>query len=413
MVKKILSLFIILSFFTRTLAATSAGALGRITLADFFGALAIITFLAYNTKFKIPVLSVGNFMFVILVVPGIMASLAPQKTFLEVVILFFLFLVAVLLYNTFDSKKGLDELIFLFSLAGLIASVTGIWDTLAMFTSLPQIFPSRAAGEAISGFRNGGQAGAYMLVVLTMLIPLRGSSLFNTLVPKTKKTVKLSLIFSSIFLILTGKIAAYIGVGFGVFFYLILRRKFIMLLPLSLFLGLVVFLTPYVEVIAPMLYKRLNSKIQTRIVDNVSGENNLAEEGFIADNFKIAFEVFLEKPLTGGGLGGVGGGNYGSHEIHSTYLKIIGECGIFGIIGYSLFMILFLRVFFLKSSKKLNPYKNYLTLMFPFILGCLVSWSYTYHMRKREFYILLTIVSITYFLAKEFEKELSKKKILE
>lgn len=413
MLKKILSLFIILSFFTRTLAATSSGALGRITLADFFGVLALITFLAYNTKFKVPVLSVGNFIFVLLVVPGIMASLAPQKTFLEVIILFFLFLMALLLFNIFNSKKGLDELIFLFSLSGLIASVTGIWDTLAMFTSLPQIFPSRASGEALSGFRNAGQAGAYMLVVLTMLIPLRGSSLFNTLTSRTKRVVKISLIFSTIFLILTGKIAAYIGVGFGLFFYLILRRKFIMLLPLSMVLGLVVFLMPYVETVAPMLYNRLNSKIQTRIVDNVSGENNLAEEGFIADNFRIAIEVFLEKPLTGGGLGGVGGGNYGHHEIHSTYLKIIGECGIFGIIGYSIFMILFLRVFYYKSSKKLNPYKNYLTLMFPFVLGCLVSWSYTYHMRKREFYILLTIISVTYFLAKKFEKELSKKNILE
>ena len=161
-----------------------------------------------------------------------------------------------------------------------------------------------------------------------------------------------------------------------------------------------------------MLYNRLNSKIQTRIVDNVSGDNNLAEEGFIADNFKIAIEVFLEKPLTGGGLGGVGGGNYGHHEIHSTYLKIVGECGIFGIIGYCAFMFLFLKVFFFKSSKKLNPYKNYLTLMFPFILGCLVSWSYTYHMRKREFYILLTIVSITYFLAQKVEKELNKKNLV-
>ena len=405
----IISLFILLSFFTRTLAPVGSGIMGRLTLADFFGIIAVALFFVYQRKIKVPSTSTSHLIFILLLLPGILVTASPMTTILELLILVFLFLISIIIYNLFNSVKGLEKLILLFAIAGLVASVTGIWDTFATFTPLPRIFPSRAAGEALSGFRNAGQAGAYMLIVLTALIPLRSSILFDKFSKKTRITVKYSLIFSTIFIILTGKIAAYVGLGFGLILFLILRRKFILLIPVLFFSGLVALIIPYAEVVAPAIYKRLNYKIQDRIVRNVSGDRDVTEEGFFAENFSAAIHAFNDYPLTGAGLGGVQK-VYHKNEIHSTYLKMIGEGGTLGVIGYIIFMLFFAKIFFLKADKETNPYKNYLSLMFPFILGCIISWSYTYHIRKREFYILLIIINITYLLARKHKKEIMKLK---
>jgi hypothetical protein len=34
----------------------------------------------------------------------------------------------------------------------------------------------------------------------------------------------------------------------------------------------------------------------------------------------------------------------------------------------------------------------------PFVIGWLISWGYTYHLRKREFWIAFAIISIVYKL---------------
>lgn len=411
LVKYAISLFIVLSFFTRTLTTASEGVFGRITLSDLFGGVALLLFFILNRKIKLAATNKANFIFFLLVLPGFWVSAAPLSTLVELLILFFLMLLAITMYQVFNSIKGLEKLIFLFSVSGMLASLTGIWDTFAMFTPLPRIFPARAIGESLSGFRNAGQAGAFMLVVLTVLIPLRGSKLFNTFQLKTKNTIKLSIIFSSIFLLLTGKIAAYIGIGFGFIFYLVLRRKFILLVPLSIFFGLFLLILPYAEIIAPAVYNRINYKINDRIVKNIGGERNISEQGFIASNLKHAIMAFEDHPLTGSGLGGISAAGYDRHEIHSTYFKMIGETGLLGVIGYCYFMFIFIKLFYLKDYKNGNPYRHYLKLMFPFIIGCFISWGYTYHIRKREFYILLTIVNITYFLAKNYNiKNLEIKK---
>jgi len=63
-----------------------------------------------------------------------------------------------------------------------------------------------------------------------------------------------------------------------------------------------------------------------------------------------------------------------------------------GVVGYLLFMAKFLAPFRYRSRG--DAWQEFVYYLFPFILGCLVSWTYTYHMRKREFWIMAAIIAI-------------------
>ena len=65
-----------------------------------------------------------------------------------------------------------------------------------------------------------------------------------------------------------------------------------------------------------------------------------------------------------------------------------------------------------KQYYKDNPYIDYLQRMIPFVIGCMVSWGYTYHLRKREFWIMIAILVIVTYQAKlyDYNKSLKLKK---
>jgi O-antigen ligase len=140
--------------------------------------------------------------------------------------------------------------------------------------------------------------------------------------------------------------------------------------------------------------------VKTRILEPYEGKENNAGTNFIKSNFGGALESFNDNPFTASGIGGFMG-RYGRYEVHSTYLKIIGETGIVGIIGYLVFMFYFLRIFFVSTRiSKQNPYASFIRELSPLIIGCIISWGYTYHLRKREFWIMYAIVYIAFRLMK-------------
>ena len=251
----------------------------------------------------------------------------------------------------------------------------------------------------------------HLYLALSVFLPYR-FTLFESQKRPTKILLNVTIFFSILFLLMTGKVAAYIGFGVGLFLYIIIKRKIGLLLPfiaLGIFFPLVIVFT---QEYVPSLYRRVNHKIQTRIVRNTSGERDLTKEGFFAENLGGAIQAFKDNLLTGSGLGGFGQ-RYGRHEVHSTYFKILGEGGLLGVFGYSLFIITFLSYFFNgKEVRRNNPYAKFLSHMFPFIIGCLVSWAYTYHLRKREFWILLAIITIAHFLMKQHSYNLKNRNII-
>lgn len=403
MQKNLLVIFILLSFISKTITTYegSATVLGRITFADIFGALSIIfgikqVVLGFVKSRKISIIYYAGVFMVLLFFAPIMWSLNPLATIIECLIVLFLLVVSVCLFYQFKEKLLTVVIPFLIYTL-IVSSVLGFYDLLASTIGLPRIFAQRNDGEAISGFRNAGQAGAYYLIFLSMLIPLRNSSLYPELSPRIRKLLNIALIVGICFFFATGKIAAYIGLVAGVFFYAVKNRN-IKTVFLILFSFIpIFFIYINLEQIAPDVYNRIQNKIETRIVQNVEGTS---QNSFFETNWGGAIATFEEYPYTGSGLGGFVG-NIHAYEVHSTYLKMLAETGLVGTFGYILFMFLVLLLFIKPKIHDRNVYYDYLSDMLPFFLGCVISWSYTYHLRKREFWIFIALLMITRYMAKK------------
>ncbi len=406
--KKFFTMFILLSFITRTIGtsnSTTANTMGaRITYADMFGFFGLlfgipIIFKAFNFSQKFSKIYIGSIIMIASFLLPVYFSLNVRATLLENLIILFLALISMSIFYNF--KDSLFDYLFpALIVTTLIASFLGFYDIVASFTGLPRIFRARTDGEVISGFRNAGQAGAYFMVFLAILFPLRQSELKNKLSKRMQRYLNYAIFVSILFLFSTGKIAAYIGFVIGITLYLFKKRDVKNLLTIGFFSAVIFVVFLNLEQIAPILAKRINHKIKTRVTENIDGTS---QSSFFENNWGGALKAFSDRPITGTGLGGFWK-NYGNYEVHSTYLKMLGETGLIGTFGYVTFMILFMLLFRVRKSRH-NPYSNYMKEMFPFVLGCIVSWSYTYHLRKREFWILLALLLILKYNAEKWNYE--------
>ncbi|SFD80739.1 O-Antigen ligase [Chitinophaga sp. CF118] len=395
--------YVLTSFITKTYGEAGVGFTGRFTFPDFIATIGLIILI--GKKFTLPRITAAIIM-IFAFLAGAFYSLSAYATLFEVLIHFFLLLSVVLMYNAY--RNNICLLIQDVATVTIIASVIGLLDFFGGGFGLPRIFSGRADGEVVSGFRNAGQAGAYILVCLTILIPVVFSDISNLFTPRQKRLITIGIIVGGLFLLSTAKIAAYIGVVFGFLFFNIFRRRVLPLI-FTLVFGVVgYFVYDNLESFSTALNNRVKEKVRTRVTENINGEKDPTKEGFLADNYGMAMSAFKINPYTGTGLGAFAG-NYKRYEVHSTYFKMLGETGIIGIIGYCVFIYFFIGQ--LRSFKKyptyggkiLNPFADYLKNMWPFILGCFISWTYTYHLRKREFWILCTIVILCNLYAKFYE----------
>jgi hypothetical protein len=387
-------LFILVSFITRTFGGED-GLFSRIILADIFGFLALFIYIFFGNSFRTISRLQSSWILIASFSFGIIWSYFPIKSLFEIIILIFLVLLQITMVTYFNSKDRLQFLVRAFAWASLAGALIGLYDSLiAGSGGLPRIFPARARGEALSGFRNAGQAGAYMYLSCLLLFSLYSSKMYKIFTRNTQLLIATSLVISFLFFITTGKVAAYIGFVVSFFSYFIFKRNLKVLLSASSLIFVIGIIVINLETISPLLYNRLFQKVRTRVLEPAEGKKNNAGENFIRANFNGALEAFSDNPLTASGIGGFYG-RYDKHEVHSTYLKIIGETGILGIIGYCLFMFYFIKIFYISGIKNPNnPYEDILREMAPLILGCLVSWTYTYHLRKREFWIFYAIIII-------------------
>lgn len=404
MLKKLLGLFVLLSFVTQTFSESGQHPIfSRLTLPDLFGAMAlvlgfVIILKGFRSANELSMIYVSSFFLIFCLFLPVLFSKEPFSTLVECLILMFLVILSIILFEIFK-RDFVESLIPKIIYISIIASVVGVYDYFAGISGLPRIFPSRATGEILSGFKNAGQAGAYFLVIIAILYPLRNSKLYDQLSDNKKKLLKVSLVCAILFLGLTAKIAAYIGVLVGFIGYAIVKRNKRSLISIILFAAVLGILYINLEKIAPLVYQRITFKYETRIENNLDG----VEDNFIMNNIKDAIAAFEDRPLIGSGIGAFNP-YYSNHEVHSTYFKMIGETGLLGMLGYSVFLYNFLILFRTTSYRKENPYADFLRMSFPFILGCLVSWSYTYHLRKREFWILITFLLIINFQSRQWEK---------
>lgn len=402
--KKIIGFFlsfsVLTSFVTQTFGDTGVGS--RITFADLTSVVACFLFIATGTPLKFNHNHQSALLLLLFMCCGIFASEMPESTLTELLIILFLIVSSIVLYTFFRTVAGFESLLMIVTVTSILASVFGFYGIASEMFGLPRLFRDRTEGEVLSGFRNAGQAGAFALVMLTILIPFRQSLLSGLLSKRNKQVLNISIVVTVIFLILTAKIAAYIGLVLGLFFSVLRHRKIgyaILLITSSV---CVILLWDNFESLLPSVSRRVNAKIEARVNRNISGEDDITE-GFLAKNLSAATQAFEDNPLTGSGIGGFYN-VYQRYEVHSTYFKMLGECGILGVIGYLIFAVHLLSNFKKVRSRSSNPYENFLWQLLPFLVGCFISWAYTYHLRKREFWILFTIICVASYL-KRMDKE--------
>lgn len=403
-------LFVLSSIWTDTIGTLGQGITGRLVYSDLFGALGLFMFLFSlkgSRKIRIPKVIASYALFIGLLVPGLVVSINPTNTAIELLILFFLGLIFIMLVGEFNSKKGFLLLISIFALASLFAALVGSWNVLSSIIGLPRIpvVNQRSGILGIGTFRNTGQAGAYMLISLSVLIPVRVSKLYILLSSLQRSIVSNAIPACIIFLILSIKRASIIGFLIGVSIWIVWKASKgvfrIGRLRISLLIYFVVLLGFIYIFISFNTSRNQEWTIwwQYKVVGGVS--NVLDEDSFISENFSSAIVAVGNNPLFGTGMAGFTG-RYGRFEIHSTYLKMFGEAGLVGAVGYFLFIISFIRSVFANVDFE-NYYGSFLKNSIPFLIGCFISWSYTYHLRKREFWIMYAILFIAASLSRKMK----------
>lgn len=260
------------------------------------------------------------------------------------------------------------------------------------FLLMPGLVSSRQLGGLQGPFRNTGQAGSFFGTHAALLIAL----VISRVVPRTAPYL-FSAAVAVLALVFTVKRAALLGFGIGLLALIVLlmfspssRDKRIATASLLIggvfsVLGFVVY--QWAIEYVPGLEWRIRSKLAFEAIEAYS-------EGFLTDNALAALSAFYDSPLIGVGLDNVVD-VYFYREVHSMYFGVLAYGGLVGSLAYLYFMGTMLTVMWREARHKLqNVWAQFLYLLVPLLIGLMVSWGYTYHIRKREFWVLVVFVAI-------------------
>ena len=380
------------------------GITGRITLADLLGLFIIFSallmvFMSRKWVAIVPVPFILYLPFIIVLVIGVVFSDYPVKGLMEVLIHIYIFIVSLSLFIIFVHRNDLlsfeDILGFILVTGAIIASIG-----LLQFLFLHNLFPGKHGG--LSGtFRNTGQAGAFFALYLAMIVP---GFLSGFIRPRPRNFIMLFVIVLA--LIFTFKRAAWIGFLIGFFLLLVkilfsssVRDKKIA----TYCFTLILFLSPVVFGIFFWALENVDGmawRFQKKISAD-AGKDFI--EGFFMENVHAMWSAVLDNPVFGAGAGNIAGVYTKKYEIHSTYMKIVATTGLVGTLLYLFFITVF-SVFIYKVGSLRNKYSEYLGYVFPFFVGAAISWSYTYHLRKREFWIFFALICFCLYLSRRVRR---------
>jgi O-antigen ligase len=224
---------------------------------------------------------------------------------------------------------------------------------------------------------------------LAILVPAIMSGLIER---KTVNIVLIGIITTA--LMLTFKRAALIGFAVGLLLFIVRLaisgsakdRK-----TAAIFLIAIVLISPVLYMVfqysienVDAMRWRFEYKFRDDAVEDFS-------EGFFSDNLNAAMNALNDHPFFGAGLGNIIGQYTEKFELHSTYLSVLANTGLIGFAAYSVFMLSWVAGTYRYAGKN-SPESRFLSYVLPFIFGLAISWIYTYHLRKREFWIMFFIV---------------------
>ncbi|WP_028487991.1 O-antigen ligase family protein [Thiothrix lacustris] len=327
---------------------------------------------------------------------GSIQAIYPDRAILELTVVFFGFIGSIAIVNLLTSlsdiwlKRFMQGYVIIIGFLALICLID--------FLILPGLISSRNLGGLQGPFRNTGQAGHFFGVHFAIILAL----LMGQVIPRNLIYI-IALIIIGFALVFTFKRASILAAITGLALLLLFMffsnsardKKLSVILTISFFLiatpGYFLFQWAMEEV--PGMKWRSEYKFNNDAVEDFT-------EGFLAENIRSSFDALSDKPLLGVGLDNVRD-IYQNHEIHSTYLGILAYSGIVGTVAYLFFMgVFFLRIYTESRFKQLNPWSSFLYTITPLIMGLVVGWAYTYHLRKREFWILVIFVVLAIRMSK-------------
>lgn len=386
-------LFILFSIWLIPVGSLDNVIAGRLVFADIFG-VAAISMVLLKSKFRVDSIVIFYFIFIFCLFLGSIFSINTNKVLFEILIHTFLGLIYLSFITIFKTEKDFDLLIYIFSIAGLIASLVGIFDSIAFSLGLRTIVPIRTETITIgaSTFRNYGQAGTYVMMVICVIIPYRLLGTYKNLGKFKRSVIDSAIVSCCIFLLIASKVAAIIGVLVGITLtiaFQVFKRKSTSIVTFTIIMLSLISFILLIDTYAPDVSDRVKNRVRIKL------EGEMNEGSFTFENWNLALKAFEDNPVFGTGLGAFEG-SYSEYEVHSTYLKMLGETGLIGFAGYLLFVLATLKpIFSILRKKNINcRYDEYVVKIVPFLVGCFVSFIYTYHLRKREFWIMLIIVSL-------------------
>ncbi len=419
-----MSIFFFSSFFTLTFCHLSNMPINyqeflcRICPCDVFGILAILGVLA-NFKannYTIPKLIWILLLFSLITFTGLFVSKNIEATLLSIGIILYCILLALSIFNLYNSERRFILLMSTILISCGVGAFIGVYDFIANYTALPNLIPPReiykngvlvevVRQDIISGFRNTGQASNYFYFLIVALIPfyfqkkIKFSTPYNLMYLFTLAITSFAIVYIFKISILLSFISSI------VLFTIFMNSRRIY----SYFFGLlvVVFLSGVVIAkVSPELLKYGRFKYRKRILVwfTDTKPKKKSTDTFIKRNYRAAIDGFKKYPLTGVGVGSFAK-YYDVNNVHSTPLTILSNTGILGTIVYVLFLCYFFKIFIDNFRERIreNVYSDLLYFMTPFIIGTCFSWAYTFHLMKREFWILLGVILITTELL-QFEK---------
>ncbi|MFA0110272.1 O-antigen ligase family protein [Vibrio breoganii] len=400
--QRVLTSYIFIYFFltgiTWVYGEVGQGILGRIALSDLF-AIPIVSIFIYSSlrinSFVLPEVHRAIMPLFLFFIASSPFALEPDRAIFESIVHLFSFVVSLSLFNLVINRTDFNVK----SLFNAYIDAVGLIALLGLlsFFIFPNLFSNESMGGLSGTFRNTGQAGSFFGLSLAIIVP----GYFSGIINKTPRNLFFTLLIFFA-LVFTFKRAAYIGFGLGLFivlFQMLLSNRakdkaFAVVILIVSLISLVVLTAIYswgVEHIDGLRW-RVESKLTSDGVDHFV-------DNFFSDNLIGAINAFIDHPVFGVGLGSVVGNYTEKYEVHSTYFALLATSGIVGVLLYIYFVVSFFYTLVMSASFK-SQFNQYIYYFIPFLTSLFISWGYTYHLRKREFWILIFFISVILYLSK-------------
>lgn len=396
----VLLIYFVLSGYTASEDADGVrSAMDRIIYADIFGIIIAIMGVLTLRKIYFTPSHLMYLVYLALALVGVFGARNPAAGTVELLVLAFNWAVSLALLNLIMNNGRLtaSDIVQLFLFGGTVLAIAGFIQLFAY----PDLFGEKPRGALSGTFRNTGQAGAYFGAVLAVSIP----AMMSGLIKRNQINILCNVLILAA-LLLTFKRAALIGLSLGAVLFAISllalgsardRKIAVGFLALCVVAGpILYYLFQYsIENVESMRW-RFEYKFRSDAVEDFS-------EGFFSDNLTATGYALSDHPFMGSGLGNIIGQYTDKFEIHSTYLSVLANTGLAGFAIYLIFMGVWITDIIKNSGKQLAE-QRYLAYFMPFLVGLLVSWTYTYHLRKREFWIIFIIALMCGYAVRSAKK---------